>query len=679
VADVNGTTLKWGIIGAGTPQPAGHSIAHAFARGVLASDTGGLLAIGSRSRAKAEQFGDTFGVPRRYDSYAALLDDPEVQAIYIALPNHLHKEWAIKCAAAGKHILCEKPLALNRAEAMEVLAAARRHDVFLMEAFMYRCHPQTARLKALVEGGVIGEVQLIEAAFSYDLGPHPENVRLSNPMGGGGIMDVGCYAVSMARLINGAEPVTVTGVARVGARSHVDEVAAATLLFPNGVVASVAGGLGVDVDTTVHIWGAAGSIHVPNPWKPVAGENRIRLQRKGGAVEEIVIEGGNDLYALEADTVARHLAARQAPQVTWDDSLGNMAVLDAWRQAAGVVFEPERPKALRGPAPARQADAPMTYGSIPGVDMPISRLLMGTASFTPRDLPVVCALLDHFAALGGNAIDTAHQYGRGASERAIGQWMALRGNRADMVIVSKCCREEVLGRGLRVTPAAITSDLTDSLERLGTDYIDIYMLHTDDPTQPVGPIVECLNAHYRTGRIRAFGGSNWSPDRLDAANAYARERGLVPFAVGSPNFSLGVWNQGEPPWPGCLSASDDGRDWYVRHASPLISWSSQAQGFFTGRYAPDDRSDEEITRVWYNVENFARLGRARELGRRHGVSANAIALAYVLCQPFPTFAIIGPRRLDEMDSSATALAVRLTPEDLEWLSRGIENLAPLRA
>ncbi len=334
-----------------------------------------------------------YGVERRYPSYDALLADPDVQAVYISLPNHLHAEWTIKCAQAGKHILCEKPFTTNRGEAMAVLEEVRRHDVFLMEAFMYRCHPQTARLKQLIDERVIGEVRLIQVSFSYNMGPQYDNIRLSNPAAGGGIMDVGCYTASMARLIAGAEPTTVTGTAYIGPISRVDERATASLLFPDGIVASLTCGTQVQVDQEVRIWGSEGSIRVPNPWFPAQGPNRILVQKTGEtAPTEVVVDGPNELYAIEVDTVAAHLADHQAPSpcMTWADTLGNMATLDAWRRAVGLTFDVEQPSALQRSAPPRRADAPMTYGHIEGVDQPVSRLIMGGMAFSQHDLPYTC-------------------------------------------------------------------------------------------------------------------------------------------------------------------------------------------------------------------------------------------------------------------------------------------------
>jgi predicted dehydrogenase len=190
-------SLAWGILGAGT-------IARAFANGVAQSETGTLLAVGSRSQETADAFGDKWNIPRRYSSYEALLADKDVQAIYISVPHPLHAEWAIKAAEAGKHVLCEKPIALNHAEATAIVEAAYRNDVFLMEAYMYRCHPQIARLVELIRAGAIGQVRLIQATFSFHTRFNPESRLLKNTLGGGGILDVGGYCASIARLIAGA-------------------------------------------------------------------------------------------------------------------------------------------------------------------------------------------------------------------------------------------------------------------------------------------------------------------------------------------------------------------------------------------------------------------------------------------------------------------------------------------
>ena len=239
----------------------------------------------------------------------------------------------------------------------------------------------------------------------------------------------------------------------------------------------------------------------------------------------------------------------------------------------------------------------------------------------------------------------------------------------DLVIIAKGARDEA------GTPEGLTAQLYQTLETMQLDYVDIYFMHTDNPAVPAGEMVACLNEHLQAGRIRAFGGSNWSIPRIEEANAYARARGLVGFAGSSPNLSLAAWN--EPMWPGCLSASDAGsRSWYAEHEMPLFAWSSQATGFFTGRYKPEDRdipSLAPIVRTWFNDENFHRLQRARQLAQQRNVTAAQIALAYVLEQPIPTFALIGPQSIDELRQVLPALDITLSPDEIHWLN--LEDLS----
>ena len=343
--------LNWGILGTG-------NIAKTFAQAVAKSQTGALCAVGSRQQQTADEFAGANDVPHAYASYDAVLSDQGVDAVYISLPNHLHLEWTVKAADAGKHVLCEKPLTLNHAQAVELISAVRQRNVFMMEAFMYRCHPQTRKVVDLVRDGAIGDVRVIQAHFGYNMGgrggnPY-ENIRLRNEVGGGGIMDVGCYAVSAVRLIAGAalgqeapaEPDTVTGVAHIGEIGRVDEWATAALKFPNDIIANVTCGSMAAVGTVVRVWGSHGHLEVPNPWFPGRAQDveKILVARAGGQEEIAVPARHGLLYALEADTVARSLPAQQAPYpcMTWDDSLGNMKVLDRWRECVGLTFDPER-------------------------------------------------------------------------------------------------------------------------------------------------------------------------------------------------------------------------------------------------------------------------------------------------------------------------------------------------
>lgn len=661
--------LRWGILSTG-------NIARTFAAGVRRSSTGSLVAVASRSQSSADQFGDEFDIPKRYAGYEALLADPDVDAVYIATPHPLHAEWAIKAAEAGKHILCEKPLALNYPQAQAVIEAAREHDVFLMEAFMYRCHPQTARLVELIRQGVIGDVRMIQAAFGFHARVGPEHRLLSNALGGGAILDVGCYPVSMARLIAGAalgrdfaNPVKVFGAGKLNPTTGVDEYAVGTLEFEGGIVAQIATGVMLDMRNVVHIFGAEGDILLTSPWVPVphGGVTDIIVQRRGEPKRIVEVECDEWLYAIEADTVARNIDRRQAPSpaMSWDDSLGNMHTLDRWRQAIGLTYDQEQPDApemkltvSRRPL-ARRSNHRMSYGRIAGVDKPISRLVLGVDN--QENIAYASVMLDAFFEHGGNAFDTAFVYGNGKHEALLGQWIRNRGIREEVVILDKGAHTPFC------TPEDMNRQFAISLERLQTDYVDIYMLHRDNPQVPVGEFVEALNEHYRAGRMRAFGGSNWTIERIEAANAYAAAHGLQGFSAISNNFSLA--RMVEPPWEGCLSASTpEFRAWLTRAQMPLLPWSSQARGFFLDDTAPDFKADPERVRCWFSDDNFERLRRARELAKKYGVLPINIALAYVLHQPFPTFPLIGPRTLYELRTSLPALDVTLTPDEVKWLN-----------
>jgi predicted dehydrogenase len=337
-------TVRWGIIGTG-------HIAHTFARGLQQSESGELVAVGSRTHRSARAFADRFGGVGAHDSYDDLLADPEVDAVYITTPHPMHAEWAIKAAEAGKHVLCEKPLTMNRAEAASVVQAAREHDVFLMEAFMYRCHPQTARLVQLIREGAIGRLSVIRAAHAFRTPPGAVPRLDRRELGGGAILDVGCYCLSMARLLAGAalgtnfaEPLEVQAVGHVS-ETGVDEWTIACLRFPQDIVAQLATSIRAPMDNTVCAFGSEGSIVVSNPWNPdhYGGQPTVSLRRgrhwRRREPEEIPAGAGKPLFAIEADTVAAHIPGRQAPAVTWADSLGNMAAMDEWRRRLGVTYE----------------------------------------------------------------------------------------------------------------------------------------------------------------------------------------------------------------------------------------------------------------------------------------------------------------------------------------------------
>ncbi len=662
--------LNWGIIGAG-------SIARAFATGAKTSKTGKLKAVASRDLAKAQKFATEFGVPTSYGSYEQLLADKSIQAIYNCTPHPMHAQWTIAALEAGKHVLCEKPFAMNYYEAMKMIEVAREKNLCLLEAFMYRCHPQTVKLVELIKGKAIGDVRVIQGTFSFHAGYNPESRLFSNALAGGGIMDVGCYPVSMSRLIAGvaqgkdfADPIEVKGTGRL-TPTGVDSWAAGTLKFPGDIVAQVATGVEVNQENVVRVFGSDGQITMHNPWvcnRQKAEVGKIIVRKGQAAPEEIEVPADRTSFSYEIDVFAKAVEDRSHkpahPAMSNEDTLGNMRTLDLWRAQVGVVYDIEKPQNFtytvsRKPLAVR-AKNNMLYGEMPGVDKKISRLVMGVDN--QHSMSHASVMFDDWFERGGTAFDTAHIYGGGQCERMLGWWIKNRGLREQVVLISKGAHTPFCD------PKSISTQLAVTLERLQTDHLDLYIMHRDNPEIPVGEFIDVLNEHFKAGRIRAFGGSNWTLARVDEANAYAKKTGKQGFSLVSNNFSLA--RMVDAVWAGCIQTADRAsREWFKERNMPLFAWSSQARGFFLdGRAAPDKKEDEELVRCWYADDNFERLERARELAKKKKCLPINIALAYVLRQPFPTFPLIGPRALWETRTSLQALDIELTPQELAWLN-----------
>jgi aryl-alcohol dehydrogenase-like predicted oxidoreductase len=315
----------------------------------------------------------------------------------------------------------------------------------------------------------------------------------------------------------------------------------------------------------------------------------------------------------------------------------------------------------------------MQYGEIPGIDKPVSRLVQGTLMINSQQQDWGFALLDEVFGMGCTTFDTGHVYGQGDNERSVGKWINTRGIRDQVVIIGKGAHHNADRK--RVTPFDISSDVFDSLARFKTDYIDLYLLHRDDPTQPGGPIIDALNEHLKAGRIHAFGASNWSRERIQEANAYAQAHNLAPFIASSPNFSLA--EQVQAPWPDCITISGrqgaDARAWYQHEQMPIFAWSSLAGGFFSGRFRRDnlDTFDSYLDKLCvtsYCVEeNFQRLDRVEQLANELSLSIPQVAMAYVMNQPLNLFALVGCQSGAEFKANIEACEVKLPPETLEWL------------
>jgi predicted dehydrogenase len=290
--------------------------------GAHASERIDLVAVASRDQARAEEYARQWDIPRAYGSYEALLDDPDVDAVYISLPNTMHREWSIRSLEAGKHVICEKPFSSRASDVEEAFAAAERTGRHLTEAFMYRHNPQTAKLVEVVRSGAIGDLRVVRSAFSYALYDE-DNIRLRTDVEGGSLMDVGCYCVSGSRLLAG-EPESVYGQAFIGP-SGTDWVFSGALRFPGGVHALFDCGTTLTERDELEAIGTDGALFLDDPWhcnRPV-----IEL-RRDGEVEQIELEPV-DSYRLELENLADAASGAAPLLLGRDDAVGQARTIEA--------------------------------------------------------------------------------------------------------------------------------------------------------------------------------------------------------------------------------------------------------------------------------------------------------------------------------------------------------------
>ncbi len=662
-------SLRWGIIGPG-------AIAHNFADGLKEAPSGELLAIASRDAGRRDRFGDAYGIApdKRYSDYTALAADSDVEAIYISTPHPFHAELAIMAMRAGKPVLCEKPAGMTAGQVIAMTEVAAQQGVFFMEAFMYRCHPQIGRMLEILRSGEIGEIRHIRAAFGYAAPFNARSRAYDKALGGGGILDVGCYPVSLARLVAGVaagapfeNPSDVEAVGTIGV-SGVDETAYALLRFPSGVTAECAAAVARTMDNSATITGSKGSLHLPDPWVP--GRNA----GPSDATIEIAVDGETrveeirrpeHLFAFEVELASRSIlegrTEPEPPAAGWADSIGNAETLDRWRHAIGHAIteeEPEDNRPLPGVLPPGCPAVPQQR--IDGLDLPLSRLIMGCDNKnTIADGAIVW---DAWMEAGGNAFDTGFVYGAGLHERVLGQWIHNRGVAADVVVVVKGAHPPYC------FPQVVAAQLAISLDRLGLDRAPIYILHRDNPDVPVGEFVDALNRLHRAGRIGIFGGSNWSIERFREANAYAAANGLEPMRILNNNLALAVMER--PVWRGCVTSNAPETLDFLREEGVVhLSWSSQARGYFLEQALRNRLPAATAPETCFGSDaNAERRRRAETLAAEHGVSAHNIAMAWVLAQPFASFALVGPRTAGEIVTTLPALTVDLDAETVAWLN-----------
>lgn len=311
--------IKWAILGTSP-------ISHTIAKAIQSSKTGTLVAVGSRSLQKARQFAETYGIAIYDDDYQQLLDDKDIDAIYIGLPNHLHHEWMLRAAAAKKHILCEKPFTLTADEAREAINAVQKNNVFCMEALMYRCHPFIKSLQNLIARKLIGDIKLYQAYYSAHI------TDVANPTAGGAIRNLGCYPLSLVRLLAHAEPVEIQSMGRVNSQN--DNQASVMLKFPDESIAMISTADDLKMRWSFEIFGTKGSLKVTsNPWLPEL-DNTYTIQLDSDTEpHNISFTADTPLYTYQIDVAGNAILQgdyRNHEGMSLQDTLGNAIVLEEW-------------------------------------------------------------------------------------------------------------------------------------------------------------------------------------------------------------------------------------------------------------------------------------------------------------------------------------------------------------
>ena len=661
------TIIKWGILGTG-------SIAKAFAEALLETE-GELVAVASNTVSRAKDFSIPYNcIP--IEGYENLISLTEVDAIYVATPHTSHFALTAECLRQKKAVLCEKPMTINATETMALIDLSRKNNTLLMEAFMYKIHPQTQKIIEVIKEKLSSPLTIrSEFCFSVDV---PETHRLVNrELGGGSILDIGCYPLSIARHAVGAvndknfmNPILESCSGELSAQ-NIDLNAYAKLQFEDGSIAEVRSATNLSSESDVEISDGSTTIIVNQPWH--CGEftdrkSQIKVKDADHKEEIIDISTDKGIYALEIDHFSKHFKKQDIESclIPHNDSHGNMIALDSWRRELKVVYDAdrgERRKVSIIPANIQREELPSL--NLPGIDKKLSRVVFGCDN--QSDTNHAFAMFDHFYSKGGNVFDTAYIYNNGKSDFYLGSWIESRGLREDVV---------VLGKGAHTPdclPEKIKPQLEETLSRMSSSYLDIYCLHRDNESIPVEEFIDTLNELKDEGVIKIFGASNWSLDRFKQANDYAKSVGKDPFTVLSNNFSLAYMNN--PVWPGCFSCSEDDYVSYLKNNKiAIFPWSSQARGFFldsqefSGLAHVADPNLEEQKRVWISEDNLERRKRCFDLASKKSVDPIQIALAFVLSQEFPSFPLIGPRNFFETESSLEATKILLTGEETAWLN-----------
>jgi len=664
------TNIRWGIVGTG-------SIATAFAHSIKYSNNSSLEAVYGRNESKLKDFCNKFEVEDINEPNNLFTAD-HIDAIYIATPHSTHYEYCLSAIRNKKHILCEKPLTVNHLESMVLLNLAKESNVFLMEAFMYRTHPQTANiLDSLDVFQDSKEEIIIESSFGFTA-ELSESHRLRNPMlGGGAILDVGCYPLSISKLIAGriqgelfSDPESIEASGRIDS-TGVDLQSTASLVFSDRIKAEISCAIDEEYSNNLIVRSGDLKIVASQPWhcgQFQEGKSSIEIYKNQQLIKEIPFEDKVGLFTREINHATECIIKGEIESnyINHADTQSNMLWLEKWRQEINIVCPLSHFKG--SPLPDSKFYSiqrpKLQSTSLNGVKKLGSRLALGCDNQTSS--LHAFTMFDHFYGSGGRIFDTAYIYNNGKGDKYLGDWINSR-NIEDEIIV--------LGKGVHTPdcePKFIRPQIEESLSRLNINKIDIFCLHRDNPKIPVAEFMDALNEVKNDGLIGNIGASNWEMGRFAEARDYALKNNMEPFTVLSNNFSLA--EMVDPVWPGCVGVNNSYLEYLMDNQIMLFPWSSQARGFFiekkeiTSNEHFSNPSLEEEMRVWHCEKNLQRRKVCFAIAAQRGVQPIQVALAYVIQKSSLIFPLVGPRTIMEAESSIAATKLNLTEEEMSSLA-----------
>ena len=662
--------VRWGVIGTG-------SIANAFAHSIKHCKYSELIAVFGRNKETLQEFSSKFNAIVIND-IDELVTSNAIDAIYIATPHSSHFEYALQAIKNNKHVLCEKPIAMNHIESMVLFGLAKDFKVFLMEAYMYRTHPQTFNILKNIES-LRGTNKKIEINSSFGFHAEiPKDHRLRNPMlGGGAIMDVGCYPLSMSKLLAGhilnksyADPISIEASGKLD-ETGVDNNSKACILFSENIEANISCAINEEYENNLEIISGDYKLSVSQPWhcgQFQDGHSSIQIYSKNKLVDEISYKDEVGLFTREIDHASECILNNklESDLICHADSQSIMLWLDKWRKELDIKCPhelKENSQLIKSKFFSIQ-NKKLEGIKIDGFDKDFSKLALGCDNQT-SDIHAF-AMFDYFYGAGGRVFDTAYIYNNGKGDKYLGNWINSRGIQEEIV---------VLGKGAHTPdcrPECIKPQIIESLERLNLDKIDIYCLHRDNIDIPVSEFIDVLDEIKAEGLINKIGASNWSLERFKQARDFALKENKEPFSILSNNFSLAKMI--DPVWPGCVAIDNNFLDYVDQNNIILFPWSSTARGFFikkkeiaTSDHFSNPSMDEE-KRVWHSEANLKRREICFNIAAERNVEPIEIALAYVIQSSKIIFPLIGPRTINELNSSIFATSVNLSDEEIEQLS-----------